>query len=122
MRVNIQYSVDTEELPDLTAKLIEKSIEAIDMDLIEKLATPYEILSVETAETIDKLRQSLATTDALLQDAHNIIMGWVHYKSTPVVPPPSNGVSQAIGPDELQEKLTAFKNSLAAQQQNETPD
>ena len=85
MRVNIQYSIDTEELPEITGTLIKKAIESIDMDSLEKLSQPYELLSLETAETIDALRQALATTDALLQDAHNIIMGWVRYKSTPPV-------------------------------------
>ena len=120
MRVNIQYSIDTEELPEITGALIQKAIESIDMESIEKLARPYELLSLETAETIDTLRQALATTDALLQDAQNIIMGWVRYKSaepsTAAASPPT------IAPEELQAKLAAFKTSLDAQQTNEAAD
>jgi len=120
MRVNIQYSIDTEELPEITGTLIKKAIESIDMDSLEKLSQPYELLSLETAETIDALRQALATTDALLQDAHNIIMGWVRYKSTP--PVAENDAPSVIAPEELQAKLAAFKTSLDAQQANEAAD
>ena len=42
MRVNIQYSIDMEELPQLTAKLIKKAVAHIDMDLLQELSAPYE--------------------------------------------------------------------------------
>ena len=112
--------MDTEELPEVTGTLIEKAIESIDMDALEKLAQPYEILSLETAETIDELRKALATTDALLQDAHNIIMGWVRYKSAPDSTQELS--APTIAPEELQAKLAAFKSSIEAQQTHETAD
>ena len=116
MRVKIQYSIDMEELPQLTAKLIEKAVAHIDMDLLQELAAPYSLLSIETAECIDQLRQALANTDALLSDAHNIILGYLQYKSTPENAPQAN---EEFPSEDLQKKLDMFKETLARAEQDE---
>ena len=121
MRVNIQYSIDTEELPEMARQLVDKGIEAVNMDALENLAQAEDLLTLDMAQSIDRLRQSLAITDTLFQDAHNIIMGWLHYQSAPNSSERAPPSTSAIGAEELQEKLAAFKESLAAQQ-HETTD
>jgi|7_EtaG_2_1085326.scaffolds.fasta_scaffold03949_7 hypothetical protein len=124
MRVNIQYSVNIEELPELTVQLLIKSIENIDMEALEALGATTnsddtaDPMSLGTAETIDQLRQSLAATDALLSDVYNIITGYLNYKTTATTTPPS---SPPIPVEELERKLAEFKNSLPSQD-NELTD
>mgnify|MGYP003660281174 CR=1 FL=1 len=118
MRVKIQYSIDMDELPTLTASLIEKAVDHIDVELLQELQAPYDLLSLETAECIDKLRQSLATTDALLEDAHNIILGYLQYKTTPV---PNQPLPAPVDPTELQQKLDMFKEALSQESDDEVP-
>ena len=118
MRVKIQYSIDMDELPQLTAELIEKAVTHIDLDLLQELQAPYDLLSLDPAECIDKLRQSLAVTDALLGDAHNIILGYLQYKSTPEHVPSAPMPSDAT---QLQQKLDMFKEALAQETDDEVP-
>ena len=124
MTVNIQYSVDLDELPDLTVQLLAKSIENIDMDALEALGkltdsdTSTDPMSLQTAEMIDQLRQSLAATDALLSDVYNIVTGYLNYKTSP-----ADASSQAspIPVTELERKLAEFKDALPPQE-NELAD
>ena len=60
MRVNIQYSIEIEELEEETLRILKKAISQIEGKLLKKLAQPENLLSLSSVNKIDELRQSLA--------------------------------------------------------------
>ena len=117
-RINIQFSVDVGELPREVGRLLEDAFN--DYQLLQPEChrdLGMTVLSYEMVEKIDKIRLSLGAIDHRLNDASNIISGYLGFKAQEdAAPPPSASV------DELQEKLSQFKESLAPAQSNETAD
>ena len=99
-RVNIQYSIDIEELPQEVSRLLEKSIKILS-DLssgdIKKLSSFDErsLLSIACLEAIEETRQNLAAVDYVLNDVTNIVDSFIKYKTSPQQedkPPSSDGL------------------------------
>jgi len=120
VRVNIQYSIEMEELEEETLRILKKAVNQIDGKLLKKVAQPDNLLSLTSATMIDEMRQSLANADILLRDVHNIITGYLQYKSAPTQEAPVMPANVPL--DELQDKLHAFKDLMAQQEQNEISD
>ena len=114
-RVNIQYSLDLEELPSEVQRLVVKAQKDI-AALYEATKNGWqtEWLSLGMVEEIDNIRRAMAHIDYTLEDVSKIINGYVHYKtqSAPVSPPASN----------LQDKIETFTNSLNNEVTNEVSD
>ena len=80
-RVNIQYSVDIDNLGDEVCRLICDAYENLNR-AAGRVAPPEDnVLSLQTIKEIDEVRQGLRDVGDRLGDAVNIINGYVLYKS-----------------------------------------
>ena len=116
-RVNIQYSVDIDELPQEVSSLINKAQIAIE-ELSKANSWDMDFLSIAAVDKINEMRSCITDIDYILNDVTHIINGYVHYKSQPTQEP-------SIPPvpiDEFEEKLRAFKKSIETQEQDEVSD
>tara|TARA_R110002074_G_scaffold326546_1_gene496909 strand:- start:848 stop:1237 length:390 start_codon:yes stop_codon:yes gene_type:complete len=81
-RINIQYSIDSDELPREVQRLFEK-VDTIATQFAGESGTqrdPNTILSLQTIEEIDIYRRKLAAMDYILGDLTNIISSYIDYK------------------------------------------
>ena len=116
-RINIQYTVDVDDLPREVGRLLEKAFNDYQLLQVEcrqddRLTT----LSYDMVEKIDRIRLTLAAVDHRLNDAANIISGYLGYKAQEGMPPVDAGP-----PEDLEEKLSKFKEMLETTQ-DEVPD
>ena len=125
-RVNIQYSVDVEDLGDEVCRLICGAFENLN-SVNQGVAAPGDnVLSLRTIQQIDEIRQQLGEIDIRLGDAVNIINGYISYKSQMInqqgivaqvddhdrengaEPPDYNTMTESL--TNLQERIKQFKN------------
>ena len=84
-RVNIQYSIDIEELPREVKRLLEKAqemnsqLEGANFKLLTDIS-PGSVLSMQTLESVDVLRKKIASVDYILNDVSSIINGFLEFK------------------------------------------
>ena len=119
-RVNIQYSVELEELSDEVNRLFGKAIK--ELDLTSPVGgTPRIKLGTDGLEQLDFLRRKLAKIDIMLGDVQNIIEGYVNYKSAPPQQeqPDSPSVAEEMEVEHLEDKIAKFKELLDAQSNQE---
>mgnify|MGYP003137990630 CR=1 FL=1 len=90
-RVNLQFSVDIEELPNEIQRLIKKNSNQLYncYELSDRIEDSEEIFSINTIQKIDMIRQNLASVDQSLADAQNIVKGFLNFitNSEPAVDP-----------------------------------
>ena len=125
-RVNIQFSIDLEELPEEIDRLINKFGTEIETtaELYHELTT--ELTSVTAIDEINDLRLSLARADHILDDVSKIITGFIRMNvETPTQEATETNADPANNPfmptpdslNNLEEKLREF----AERSQNEKP-
>jgi len=126
-RVNIQYSVDIDDLGDEVARLIGEAYSSLHTVTLEKVPDKDNVLSLQTIQMIEEIREQLGEIDIRLGDAVNLINGYVSYKSQAIerkqvgdraesehaseVPPSpidSVGIPEVLS--NLQEKIAEFQN------------
>lgn len=115
-RVNIQYSVELEELQEEVDRLFGNAIKQL--DLVSPVGgTPKIKLGTDGLDNIDFLRRKLGKIDIMLGDIQNIIDGYVRYKTQPPEPqipePPSE--SEELEIEQLEDRLARFKELMDAQ-------
>ena len=84
-RVNLQYSIELQNLPREVLRLVEKSNEILkstaDDGLDKLLELPLnEVLSLRAIQCIENERQKYQAADHVLDDVVNIINSYVSYK------------------------------------------
>jgi len=81
-RINIQFTIEMDELEDEVKRLIDKNVSYFE-DMLQIFSTMQDTatLSHATAEKIDSARQRLSMIDVRLMDSHNLITGYLQYKS-----------------------------------------
>jgi len=88
-RVNIQYSVEIEDLKDEVGRLLEgvhSTLDGADTFLTEGVLYRKEMLSLKTLEDIDQIRLQLAKADFTLGDVATIINGYINFKTQSAMP------------------------------------
>tara|TARA_Y100000592_G_scaffold76739_1_gene120163 strand:- start:1526 stop:1942 length:417 start_codon:yes stop_codon:yes gene_type:complete len=82
-RVNLQYTVDIDELPNETLRLVKKAHDQSKLStcILSELAEAENILTMDNMECVEKARLALMNIDYALQDIQNIIKGYVAHKS-----------------------------------------
>ena len=87
-RVNIQFSIELDELPTEVSRLLEKSNEYINdgSKLYNNISRNGNNLTSETWEEIDRIRICLTKADQVLDDLQKIIGGYMKMKSEIVQP------------------------------------
>jgi len=78
-RVNIQFTIDMDDLPTEVTRLICKSCENVQLarDNFQDLEFEENPLSVQTLKKVDNIRLLLAKSDAILEDLTKIITGYL---------------------------------------------
>ena len=115
-RVNIQYSVELEDL--------EEEVNRLYSNAITKLASlPHASLNLGTEglEKVDSFRQKLAKVDIMLADVQNIIEGYVRFKTQPPPErePPFQQTSDELEVEQLEDQIAKFKEMFSAQSDQE---
>jgi len=81
-RINIQYSVDVDDLAREAGRLVESAfIEYQTLQAHCALQPTDRVLSYEMAERLDEIRLKLAAIDHRLNDVSNIVLGYLNYKA-----------------------------------------
>ena len=111
-RINIQYSVDIDDLDIEVRRLMDEAHERY-----SSLKDIYDngrntMLSNEALERVDRIRLELAAMDHRLNDVVNIIAGYLHYKAQVNQPPPHEQPAESA--DALEARLNEFKSTMAA--------
>lgn len=126
-RVNIQYSIDIEELPSEVMRMFRRAsglLENLEKGSMKNLTelTDDNALALETLQRIDEVRKHLAAIDYCMHDATNIINGYINLKtpqpeqSQHAAPPPQAPTPNGMMPpnfDALSQKLQEFKSREA---------
>jgi len=85
-RVNIQYSVELEDLQKEVNRLFANAIK--ELDIVSPVGGTASLkLGTDGLEKLDLLRRKLAKVDTMLGDVQNIVEGYIRFKTQP--PPPS---------------------------------
>ena len=117
-RVNIQYSVELEDLEEEVNRLYSSAITQL-----ASLPHASINLGTEGLDKVDSFRQKLAKVDIMLGDVQNIIEGYVRFKTQP---PTDNQQSQQTSGDfeaeELQQQIEQFKEFIVANATKESED
>ena len=118
-RVNIQYSVELEDLQDEVNRLFSNAVMAL-------TSLPHASLNLGTdgLDRVDNFRQKLAKVDVMLGDVQNIIEGYVRFK-TPPLPDreiPFQEVSDNLETEELEKQIKEFKEFIIANAPKEPED
>lgn len=108
-RVNIQYSVELEDLQGEVNRLFSNAIS-------ELQSLPHASLKLGTdgLDKVDSFRQKLTKIDIMLGDVQNIIEGYVRFKtdSTPSREIPPQEVSDNLETEQLEDRIMKFKEML----------
>ena len=110
-RVNIQYSVELEDL--------EEEVNRLYSNAVTQLASlPHATLKLGTEglDKVDNFRQKLAKVDIMLGDVQNIIEGYVRFKTEPSPDRevPFQEVSDDLETEQLEDRIAKFKEMLNA--------
>ena len=82
-RVNIQYSIDMDELPQEVQRLIEKaccSLEDACTADMSRLVKSEDFLSLSTLTGVEQLRKKLSAVDYILNDVSQIVNVFISFK------------------------------------------
>jgi hypothetical protein len=118
-RVNIQYSVELEDL--------EEEVNRLYSNAITQLASlPHASLNLGTEglEKVDSFRQKLAKVDIMLGDVQNILEGYVRFKTQPPPDrePPFQQTSDELEVEHLEDQIAKFKEMFGAQSDQESEE
>ena len=114
-RVNIQYSVEIDELQDEVNRLFGNAI--MELDKVQPVGgAPVVKLGTDGLDKIDHIRQRLAKIDIMLGDIQNIVEGYVRFKtqSEPPREVPFQQTSEELEVEQLEEKISKFKEAIDA--------
>ena len=107
-RVNIQYSVNIEELPselDRLSKLIDSELKQLSSMALADGDEEVDI-SLQSIFNINEIRSKIASIDHSLLDVANIMNGYINYLTTPEKQEDENTENQ-----EVESELQQFKSN-----------
>ena len=84
-RVNLQYSIDIEQLPEEAHRLLLSAYKSLNhgASIISGVEeSGNDLLTVEGLKTIDEIRTAMMNADYFLADIQNIIKGYLNYVSS----------------------------------------
>ena len=91
-RVNIQFSIDLDDLPREVSRLLERSAEHVTSAAqgFNAIKNTPEVLAVATWNQLDALRRSLSKADLVLDDLQKILGGYLQMQSEQLSVPHSS--------------------------------
>ena len=122
-RVNIQYSVELDELPNEINRLFGDAIRQLDV-ITPVGGTPTLKLGTDGLDKLDGLRRKLAKIDIMLGDIQNIVESYVRFKTQPEQPRVSDSPSEAeeFEIEQIEDKIARFKEMFDAQSNQESEE
>ena len=122
-RVNIQYSVELDDLQDEANRLFTNAIKQLDL-VTPAGHTPKVKLGTEGLDQIDLLRRKLAEVDIMLGDIQNIIQGYVRFRVQPEEPrvPDSPSEAEQLEMEQIEDRIARFKEMIDAQSNQESEE
>ena len=135
-RVNIQYSVEIEELPVEVTRPLRGALTEFESAQTNTLGEINEktLMSLDTIAEIDTIRAQLTRIDFVLSDVNNLVNAYLNYStadtSEPPAPPSFNESPLNHGVDipadrvgDLQKQIEEFRNNLVMEPpENEVSD
>jgi hypothetical protein len=125
-RINIQYTIDIDELPREVGRLLEGAFNEYQLLQSDCRIEPTDLtISYTTVEKLDRIRLALASIDHRLNDASNIISGYLSYKAQEGQPQPFDLARPdlaSVDVDDVAEKIDKFKALMEAPKENEVSD
>ena len=117
-RVNIQYSVEIEDLEAEINRLFKAAMRNLDF----KSPMGQLSLGTEGMDQVDNLRRKLAKADIMLGDVQNIIQGYVRFKTQPtdIEKQELEQSSDELELEQLQDRISQFKELMNAQPDQES--
>ena len=115
-RVNIQYSVELDDLQEEVNRLFAKAILELEKTCPVG-GTPVVNLGTEGIDKVDALRRKLAKVDIMLGDIQTIINGYVRFKTGPSVEQqtPDPEFTSELEMQSIEDQLAKFKEMLNAE-------
>tara|TARA_R110002020_G_scaffold431807_2_gene641843 strand:- start:390 stop:857 length:468 start_codon:yes stop_codon:yes gene_type:complete len=111
-RVNIQYSIDLEELPVESQRILNKAVKKLNdcASGIQKLNSNLNkdgttMLTSMTVDTVSSFREELANVDFMLHDLTKIVGGYVSYKIGKEIGEEGDQPQQEATPDSQESDL-----------------
>ena len=128
-RVNIQYSVNIEDLPVELERMAASAEDRLAKIIVAMEMHPENMMTLEAHEYFDSIRVGLSGVDAILGDINNIIQSYLSFRTqqlteNPLPPSTPQGIDpNALGIDpnalpipenltDLHEKLAQFKQAM----------
>jgi hypothetical protein len=119
-RISIQYSIDVDELPENVVRLLFNAVtELRDLSVTDELTqeTSDTVMTLETVNRIDTLRQSLGRIDFMLADVNNLVSSYINYQTRPSEQEGPQQEPQQELPvqnlQDLQDKIDLFRKNIA---------
>jgi hypothetical protein len=124
-RVNIQYSVELEDLQKEVTRLFDNAIKVLELNPIRTRPDRDTItLGTDGLDNIDLLRRRLAKVDIMLNDVQKIIEGYIRFKTQP--PPerevPFEQTSDKLEVEHLEDQIAKFKEMFSAKPNQESEE
>lgn len=134
-RVNIQFSIELDDLPREVSRLLERSSEHVTSaaQTFNTIKNTPEVLTASTWNQLDNLRRTLSKADLVLDDLQKILGGYLQMQSeqlsiphpaeeqaAPATAPPDSALDPTImsdHPDRNQRKVDRQHKMAEAQQQ-----
>jgi Mg2+ and Co2+ transporter CorA len=116
-RVNIQYSINIDDLPKKILHMVARAHARLEESAkaLEKMGSKNEedVLTLQVVDNISICRDRLIDVDVALNDMTNIISSYIKFKSQENDSQPEQAPN-LVSPDaqKLQELITNFKDSM----------
>ena len=105
-RVNIQYSVELDDLQSEVNRLFGNAI--MELERVQPSGgSPVAKLGTEGIDKIESVRHKLAKIDIMLSDIQNIVEGYVRFKTSPSQPE-----HPQVETESIEDKILKFKELL----------
>jgi hypothetical protein len=121
-RVNIQYSVNIEDLPVELERMAASAEDRLAKIIMAMEMHPQNMMTLEAHEYFDSIRVGLSGVDAILGDINNIIQSYLSFRTqqlteNPIPPAAPPGIDPNALPipenlTDLHEKLAQFKQAM----------
>jgi|TARA_A100000172_G_C3029386_1_gene106074 hypothetical protein len=119
-RVNIQYSVELDDLQDEVNRLYSNALTEVEcIGASKEYSRSQHRVSLDLSglQKIDALRTKMAQIDIMLSDIQNIIDGFVRYKMSAES---EDSRDEDVGVEKLQDKIARFKEIVNANADQES--
>ena len=112
-RVNIQYSVELEDLQKEVNRLFTNAIKELDF-VSPDGGTASLKLGTDGLDKLEHIRSRLAKIDIMLGDIQNIVEGYIRFKtqSEPQREIPFQQTPEEFEMEQLQDKIEMFKKAI----------